>query len=287
MPPSPRAFANAGVSVVATVPSAPGGVTPPTLFAELYVFYGESVTSRLPRVRSAEARATWLRSQLESLGPCERYHAVIAQPDETWTVIDAGRDPNWLPRLWTEDTHILLLLSEDGTRLLMLMDIVGSPDTLALAHRTLDVLALRADRARLDLALSSVAGLLRVARPQARVSLRTDKLYAGPVAMTLPAFSSDERRDTWFTDAFERWRTMAPSLDDHRMPSELGPYEVSLAGAPYIASLGVYANTPATLARVWAKSGHDRFVILDGDRTRALALACSDGTFEARIVAIA
>ena len=61
MTPSLRALANAGVPVLEAAPLAPGGVAAPTLLAELYVFYGDSVTSRLPRVRSDDARAAWLK----------------------------------------------------------------------------------------------------------------------------------------------------------------------------------------------------------------------------------
>lgn len=287
MTPSLRALANAGVPVLEAAPLAPGGVAAPTLLAELYVFYGDSVTSRLPRVRSDDARAAWLNEQLETLGPSERYYAMFDQPSAEWMYIAPGSDPRWLARVWATHVDMALLLSEDGSRLVMVLGVVGIPDLLALAHRTTDVLALRADRERLDSALSDVAGLLRVAHPPARISLRTDELFLAPVFTTLPASSPPQRRDTWFADAFERWRTTAPALDDHRMPGELGPYEVSLGGAPYVASLAVYAETPAVLARVWAKAGHGRLVILDGARTRALALTCANETFEARIVLLA
>jgi hypothetical protein len=278
--PSP-ALANAGISVLATIPSAPGGATAPTLLAELYVFFGDSVTSRFPLVRSADARATWLASQLATLGPTTRYYAVVGPPSSDWLYIDAP-DPGWLARLWATRPSLVLLLSDDGTRLLMLLDVAGIPDTLALAHPTSDVLALRDDRARLDEALSSVPALLRVAAPPARVSIRTDDLFVTP-AFTIPAFSTEQRLETWFVDAFERWRT---SLEDRAFAGHLGPYEVSLASATYVGTLAVYAKSPADLALVWANSGRRRLVLLDSSRTRALAFSCTDDQFEARMTVL-
>ena len=87
MTPSLRALANAGVPVLEAAPLAPGGVAAPTLLAELYVFYGDSVTSRLPRVRSDDARAAWLNEQLETLTPLFVQHEAAdlyrALADET------------------------------------------------------------------------------------------------------------------------------------------------------------------------------------------------------------
>lgn len=286
-------LAAAELRIVAWVPSTPGGLTPQPLLDELSTFYSQRWTARIADDRDSREIAAWLGENLATLGDTASFYVMDHLVDRNrpvgstarWVYVDAGTDRGWLAKAWCTRPGSLLVVSEDGARVLLVLQDPAVSFVHALAYSTADALALRAEHARLDRVLAATPGLVRVDAGTARVPIVAHQIYGGPPSSTLSGFSADAQRDGWFLDALERWRNQAAPLRDRHL-ADLGPFEISLANTICIATLGAYVKTPSVLLRLWAAAGHDRLVLFDDDRRRAFALCVGAAGFEARSVVL-
>jgi hypothetical protein len=283
-----RALRAAGLGVLERVATA-SEIEPASLFDELCPFCSESTTSRIESVRSAEAVDAWLASQLATV-PTKPTCFIVdfwtsAMAKREWLRVAPPADPAWLARLWRTEPvpGAILVMSPDAGRVLFVTDLYDGY-LRAVALPTADVLAMRAERARLDRALAATPGLLRVPMRLSPRALHASELVATDPAYTLPLTSSDARCEAWLEDTFERWRAIPPRLDDRPTPEHIGPYVLSLAGTELLAAFGAYFETPSVVATVWRISGLDRLAIVDVDHTRALSVSREGDHYAARIV---
>jgi hypothetical protein len=263
---------------------------PVALFAEVYPFAADSVTSRIDKVQSPQVLDAWFASQLASLQTTptcfmlEHWTSGTGRPE--WLVIAPPADPGWLARLWRAvPRDSILLLSPDQRRLLFVFDQFDG-HLRAVATETARVMAMRADRLRLDAALAATPGLLRVPMPPSPRALHARELVASAPTYTLALSSSDARREAWLADAFERWRRIPSPLDDRTDAETVGPYLFSLAGAETLATFGAYIETRSALTTLWRNAGYEQLAIIDADYTRALHLSRDSQRYAARIVTL-
>ncbi|HLL25799.1 MAG TPA: hypothetical protein VK427_26860 [Kofleriaceae bacterium] len=178
--------------------------------------WDETWTSRIAAYRSAHHLAAWMDARWQTLGSprCVWFFPdewPASEEDRWWRIMLHGAPVAWLPPLFEDGRcRTIVLLSDDGARVLTLQRISGLPFIHASEHTVADLKDTRAARERLFALLSSAAAeYVLLSRPPRAQRWTMDQVFRGPPVTILANGATATRRHAWLRDCVARLRVVS------------------------------------------------------------------------------